>query len=59
MTVVKGDMQICPPHVFATGLLPLMGDGTGTGWALRRRLIQLLSAGWLPHFRNSSWAIPV
>jgi hypothetical protein len=48
---------------FAPGLqhgfgLPLMGS-TGTGWALRRRLIKLLSAGWVPHVRNPSWAIPV
>ena len=41
--------QVCPS---------LIGDSTGTGWAFRRRSIKLLSAGWLPHFRNSSWGFP-
>lgn len=33
--------------------------GAWTGRALTRRLIKLLSAFWLPPFRNSPWAIPV
>lgn len=48
-----------PPLACSTGLVTTLMGSTGTGWALRRGLIKLLSAGWVPHVRDPSWAIPV
>ena len=54
MTVVKcEDERSRPEPVARVFIFTLMGS-TGTGWALRRRLIKLLSAGWVPHVRNPS-----